>query len=404
MRSFLMSELIAILEPFCYFQTNTKEVVFINELNKDILYYNCNISSYIFENSKTAFAYNRETCHQTFLAIIEELKQKKYLSVYPREIFSKSFFFDKLPMKFDPNLSDWASSSMDAYPEFMQLVKVVCIYPDVFTLSSDSSNLWKQIFAPIIRSDEDKLDLNLLKSFIKALPFSTKSIFYICSNNAINACNTVEHLHELGIAANKIIVRSIFSDSSMNMVSLIKNRARLEFLVASSMYQSNFDYFDTTQLRFLVKDKKDLNVIKNTKKHKNVKWLPIADCTGENTFFRDEFKISKEVIHTHEHTIRSIKFKNEYNINLFGILHILPDGTILDSPNGTSIGSIYNDTPVDVLKQCLAVNSSWLQTRKRVEPCTNCIYCNLCPSISEYERCLGDYALCSQEMFANKKD
>ena len=37
---------------------------------------------------------------------------------------------------------------------------------------------------------------------------------------------------------------------------------------------------------------------------------------------------------------------------------------------------------------------SWKLTRRKVMPCKKCVYCDICPPISNYEKAIGKYNLC----------
>ncbi|MCP4215580.1 MAG: hypothetical protein GY765_13080 [bacterium] len=43
----------------------------------------------------------------------------------------------------------------------------------------------------------------------------------------------------------------------------------------------------------------------------------------------------------------------------------------------------------------LVGRSSWTRVRKNVTPCKSCLFCNICPAISNYEYAIGQYSLCS---------
>ena len=78
----------------------------------------------------------------------------------------------------------------------------------------------------------------------------------------------------------------------------------------------------------------------------------------------------------------------------FGKLFILNNGDIYANLNSTKIGIHGKDSISKVLYRELNKKNSWLQTRKNVEPCTNCVFDVLCPPISNYEYVLRKNNLC----------
>lgn len=83
----------------------------------------------------------------------------------------------------------------------------------------------------------------------------------------------------------------------------------------------------------------------------------------------------------------------ELNFSLFGKLVIHPDGTIRLNENTEVIGTIADDW-VGILNKALNKPNPWLLTRNKIRPCSNCIYCDLCPPIRNLELYMGDKLAC----------
>jgi pseudo-rSAM protein len=396
-----MSKMIAILEPFCFFQSSEDEVVFINELQGTVLSFDCNVLQSIKPGDNTAFYIDDENTNKDLLKILLDLEEKHFLSIYPLTSFSKSVFRDNMPLMFDQNLLNSTLNSEELISQMGKAVRIVSIYPDGVECPSEFKYLWKQFFAPYNSSSNDKLDLSVLASFIKSLPYTDHTYFYVCSSNPSITLDTVTHLKSAGVLGNKIIVRTFLSDKSDAFNSCLQKEVKLEFLANPSQKFSDSTAIDSSMIRLVIRDESEYRRLISNNKLKSLKWIPAAKKT--NDFFYETFKITREDIHNQKHTINNIKLKKELNTSLFGILHIFPDGSVWDSPNGNIVGSIYSDSPIAVLKSCLENGSAWTQTRDKISPCCNCAYCNLCPSVSEYERYLETTALCIKNDYDIKK-
>lgn len=83
----------------------------------------------------------------------------------------------------------------------------------------------------------------------------------------------------------------------------------------------------------------------------------------------------------------------ELNFTLFGRLVIHPDGTVRLNENTEVIGSVEDDW-TDMLNKALNKPNPWLLTRNKTEPCSRCIFCDLCPPIRNLELYMGDKLAC----------
>lgn len=83
----------------------------------------------------------------------------------------------------------------------------------------------------------------------------------------------------------------------------------------------------------------------------------------------------------------------ELNYDLFGEFIIHPDGTVRLNENTEVIGTIEDDW-TDMLNKALNKPNPWLLTRNKIEPCSYCIYRDLCPPIRNLELYMGDKLAC----------
>lgn len=80
----------------------------------------------------------------------------------------------------------------------------------------------------------------------------------------------------------------------------------------------------------------------------------------------------------------------------FGYVTIMFNGSVYNNINNDCVGNISQHS----LPQLLLnndKNNSWFLTRNKITPCKKCIYCFLCPPISNYEFAINRFNLCNYE-------
>lgn len=115
-------------------------------------------------------------------------------------------------------------------------------------------------------------------------------------------------------------------------------------------------------------------------------FIPIADNNEE--FFRKNVFLSEEEILGQKLSKKAIFRHQALNVNQFGTFYIFPDGTIHPAADAPTIGTLEDSVHQTIIRE-LEENHAWRQTRRLMSPCKDCIYHDLCPSPSVYERILG---------------
>lgn len=118
----------------------------------------------------------------------------------------------------------------------------------------------------------------------------------------------------------------------------------------------------------------------------NYDFKPIADNNLD--FFRKNVFLSEEEILSQKLTKKDIFRHQALNVNQFGTLYVFPDGTIHPAADAPTIGTLEDPVHQTIVRE-LVENHAWRQTRRLMEPCKNCLYHDLCPSPSVYERIFG---------------
>jgi pseudo-rSAM protein len=124
----------------------------------------------------------------------------------------------------------------------------------------------------------------------------------------------------------------------------------------------------------------------------NYQIIPVY--TGKNrTFFEENIYLFKEDIFASPIPHRIIFCNQKLNSNNFGKLYILSDGEIKANINTSTLGNIYKNNLLEIIREELITNTAWRVIRKE-SPCNDCLYQYLCPSPSNYETIIGKPNLC----------
>ena len=118
----------------------------------------------------------------------------------------------------------------------------------------------------------------------------------------------------------------------------------------------------------------------------NYDFKPIADNNLE--FFRENVFLSEEEILSQKLSKKDIFRHQALNANQFGTFYVFPDGTIHPATDAPAVGTLEDSVHQTIIRE-LEQNYAWRQTRRLMEPCKNCLYHDLCPSPSVYERIFG---------------
>lgn len=117
---------------------------------------------------------------------------------------------------------------------------------------------------------------------------------------------------------------------------------------------------------------------------------------GENmSFFKDNVFLDEEDILGAEVTIKKIHKNQLMNSYFFGNLMVLPDGRVCIDMNETMLGNLNDEPILDILSKALKNEDSlWFKTRNTTT-CSDCLFVDLCPPISNYELATGRFNLCN---------
>jgi len=124
-----------------------------------------------------------------------------------------------------------------------------------------------------------------------------------------------------------------------------------------------------------------------------VVFQPYFDGTN-HVFFRENVFSEKEMIRRQCLTHKNLFARRTCNPIRFGGITVLPDGLVHASLHSPALGSLAEQSLGELLIREMEGGRDWLLARRRVTPCRTCVWHDLCPPVSDYERVIGRHDLC----------
>lgn len=158
-------------------------------------------------------------------------------------------------------------------------------------------------------------------------------------------------------------------------------------------YDSIMDSYENIELYCELVDNYDIEKIDRIKKLYS-KEIFLSVSTKNFKFLKDNVFMTKKDILSSKHSIHDILIKKILNQCFFGKIYIDEEGRMNNTSLGSVSLSIRDSKIIDAVYEELKQESSWFLTREKIEPCKNCLYNFLCPSISDIELNLLKFDLC----------
>jgi len=153
----------------------------------------------------------------------------------------------------------------------------------------------------------------------------------------------------------------------------------------------NFNY------KFVIENEEDLfGIMKYMEESNflNYSFYPLYNNRNFD-FFKENVFITYDDLFNTKHNQLEIFQKEKINTNFFGKITILANGDIFSNINEKNLGNIITHNLNEISFTEFSKAKSWFLTRKKVQPCIDCLYKGLCPPISNYEIVIGKMNLCT---------
>lgn len=179
----------------------------------------------------------------------------------------------------------------------------------------------------------------------------------------------------------KLVIRNSNEWDVEEVFSVVKQIEQFHINQQLEIYVSSIEEYDKAEL-----------INERLGEFSNVNIRPFYNGTNRK-FFEESIFIDQEELDSIELTRQNIFAYQALNVNDFGKITIMSDGTIYANVNEKPIG--YIEDPIkEVLCKELESGTSWRRTRYNIEPCSQCRFKLICPSPSNYERVIGQNNLC----------
>lgn len=373
------------IEPYC--------CIGFSEVKSEVLIYNTITGKSLLFNDDFIFGLCKQiTENGTNVTILNENQFNEIRSKFVNSL-RNGFFGDIIyspdslssPFLFSPNLylnkdlySIYKNKFQEGLVNNITLLKSVryvdFVIDNTFSINYDNLN--------ILISEVEKL------AFLKGLniilsEFNLDSKFY---------CDLIVML------SNKIKFKSITVDLNLipNFRSILNLFIKNNFLIKCNLYFSNknedfFKSIDDGVLNkiynyvFHIENIEQYNYFKNFANKYNISQFSFRFIGNDLAFVKNTLFFHRHELLATKQSISDVIKKSIFNVNYKGKLIISNDLSCYITPN-FCVGNLNNDKIETIIYNSFFYdNSPWFLTRKQVEPCKDCAFNILCPSITEYE-------------------
>ena len=244
----------------------------------------------------------------------------------------------------------------------------------------------------------EELPISLIHKIIKEIEFSSMQKLYIAGGNILHYSdfkNLVELLDT--VPKTKVFLINILnSQQSINLELLktIKN-AEINYLVSDVRLDKVKKYINKLlqnhkkiKFTFIVKSENELENMSNIVLEMGIQEIselkPYQNERNKD-FFEKYVFFSKKKLFMQNLSLKEIYKKMICNNFLFGNIFIKTNGDIYTSLFEKKFGNIADASIREAIHNELNSGFVWTLTRDKIKPCKSCVYCYICPSISNYE-------------------
>ncbi len=410
-----MSKKYLIIEPYIYTSVNNGSALLYNTL--DSKYFISNDSEVVELMKRLQ---NEEESYSIELSDIE-LKNEKCKTFFS---FVKDNFMGDIyrnssseikPMQLKPILNIQSDVELNRNEDGKLELPKILTYQTNITLILNDSN--ESLFSKIIKQIsfvpeenlvcENELEYQLAKRTLESL----KDTLYYINLTGVDVFKyyKFKELSKLLLSYNVfkvihcnishfVLNKSLIKELNLQSFGFIISISHEDF-VKSDYEEALFCLKDMSanfEFSFMVRHEDEIDKIFSLivdNKIEQYKINPYFD--GNNIdFFKNNVFIEEEDILGEKKEMKQILSNEAINSFYFGRTMISPDGNVFVNPGGTKLGNLYNNSISEIVFNEMDDSKFWMLTRNKVLPCSKCVYCNLCPPISNYELAIGQFNLC----------
>ncbi|MFW9970384.1 MAG: TIGR04150 pseudo-rSAM protein [Candidatus Odinarchaeota archaeon] len=397
------------LESYVYIKRNPNKILIYNTLNN---------SKIIISNNCRAFdiinrLINNSNCYSVKIneSELRELTAEKFIdnleNSYSGKIITiKDNILD--PFSFIPKLhiNDDGQKRLNGYSSGG---KNICNYLNeiIFFLNTNCSYNcsfcsygFKQSYC-CNESHSENLKFKDLVQFIKSI--NKEVILTFAAGNILNYKHLKDLLDFISITGNNIRFLTNYKVFLQNItkVERLKEKYRFQSLI---LIPGKIKDEHLTLLEKRLNDKTFLFILKSEEEVNDV-WDQVEKLNLKDYILQIivsnsmDYQLFKESLLLNEDEISDTDIKSIYKnqvINSYSFGKLLMDqaGRIYSNLNSNVLAKIPHYNINEIIAKELLQKDGWFFTRNKIEPCSNCVYQDLCPPISDHERFNDFYKLC----------
>ena len=297
---------------------------------------------------------------------------------------------DQIPISFPPRLK--VKYSVETIKHLGRDLLSEPILPCLMRLvvfiggNGDGKNWWKQSLYHM--TSEEVLDAERLTRFLSL--YNTpdlRAIDIIASDCELSILSVWINAMEPFKEKTRFIITSSDPFISSPEISLLQDKGYSLAIFCTSSYSEDIHLATNRFYFFPLRSIEDYQgwstLMESASPELGYSFVPIADNNLD--FFKEHIFLTEDEIRSQKLSYRDIFRHQELNVNQFGSFFIFPNGTIHPAADAPAIGTLEVPVHQTIIRE-LEENYAWRQTRRLMIPCNNCIYHDICPSPSVYER------------------
>lgn len=399
-----------------------ESTVFIEASNDIVLFYNSIDGKKVLSNNKEIYLFFRNIDKLTHIYTINdhELNSdsfKELIESLEKNSMGRIIINSKTPpVQFYPmpkvNVLTEAGINDSESDKCLKYLNELSIYLDTFHPSAPSvfSYACKQTLCHYqSKSIKETMDIGFLLdvlSNIADLKFLNK--LNILGGDIINIFETKKIRDSLTTLSQRIEVNLHFNYfASMNIEKANKihheiKHLKFKYCIASHLKNEDIENIKKLSLHdyvdfiCLCENANDVLFYEELffESKANFQLIPIYNGCNYNFFYENVFLDLEDIMAININQVE-VQKNIALNTTKFGKLYILPNAGVFSDLNSTSIGNLKNADFSKIVYNEIYYGDNWFKTRLSVNPCKSCVFCIICPPISNYEHAFQRYNLCN---------
>lgn len=200
---------------------------------------------------------------------------------------------------------------------------------------------------------------------------------------------------------------SIFSENELylKLSHISKWNTQIKIFIDFPINQSIIDkikkYFNGYNVSycFIIQSIPDIQVAEkliNEKSISKFEFIPIDNGKNKN-FIKNTVLLSKNDIRKLHVDEEEYLARKEMNTSFFGKLYIKENCEVYSNLNNSNLGNLKNEIIADFIYKELESGKSWNLTRGKRVSCKKCVYCSICPPVTNLELATGLNTICKEK-------